>query len=221
MSRLDSNDGSGDLVREAKRAAYREVILDVAEQVFARDGFQGAQVKAVAKGARVSLSTVYNCFPNKMDLYRAVHARRLEQLMARLAEVGPARAPLDQMLEGIRIYVTFHMEHTTYLRMHLREGIAWSGAAGLRSPEQLETWTRGLQRMARTLQAGVDEGSLEVDDPMWAARTINAMHQVALSQWVDDGMDESPSSLTRRLHRQFVRTFCAPRQVVDLLAGLD
>ena len=211
-------------LQEAKQLMYRTHILDVAEEVFAELGFAGTQVKVVAARAKISLSTLYGHFENKNALYSGLHARRLQELMARLGTVGEVHAePLEQMLAAIEGYVLFHMEHPTYLKMHLREGNAWSEAAGMQSPEQLETWRRGVVRMAGTFKVGMKSGVFVHDDPTLAARTTNALHQAALSHWVEDGMRVKPKRFLHRIHAQFIRAFCVPDKVVELLRqrGLD
>ena len=208
-----------DRLREAKEEMYREHILDTAEEVFSELGYEGTQVKEVASRAQISLSTLYGYFRNKMALYRAVHGRRLEELMTDLAGVGDEfRCPLEQMLAAMSGYLVFHMEHPNYLKMHLREGNAWSEASGLYSPEQLDNWQAGLKRMAGTFKAGMKLGLFAKDDPMFAARTTNAMHQVTLSHWVEGGMKMKPEKLLTRVHAQFIRAFSKPSRVVELLA---
>ena len=201
---------------------YREHILDTAEEVFAESGFDGTKMKAVATAAAISLSTLYSHFEPKLALYRGVHARRLTALMAQLKAAGrPEATRLTQMLDGIAVYVAFHIEHPNYLRMHLRDDLAWSQPDRLRSPEQLGTWKRGIERMARTFGGGMRDGIFVEDDPILCARTTNAMHQVALSHWVDTGMEESASAVIGRIHQRFLRTFCTPDRVPALLAELD
>jgi AcrR family transcriptional regulator len=209
-------------LKQAKKQIYRTHILDVAEQVFAQCGFEGTQVKVVAAQAQISLSTLYSGFSNKMDLYRAVHARRLEDLMKRVAQAGAKRrAPLEQMLAGMQVYVGFHMEHPNYLRMHLQEGNAWSQAHGLLSPEQLVNWEVGLKRMAKTFRAGMKSGVFVKGDPVLAARTTNAMHQVTLSHWVEEGMRTKPEKIVLQIHRQFIRAFCEPSQMIQILSEYE
>jgi AcrR family transcriptional regulator len=209
-------------LQEAKELMYRTHILDIAEEVFAEHGFEGTQVKVIAGRAKISLSTLYGHFKNKTALYGGVHTRRLDDLMGRLRSGGPTSSdPLAQMLSAMGVYISFYMEHTEYLKMHLREGNAWWEADGLLSPPQREIWRQGLERMAATFQSGMTTGVFVQDDPLLCARTTNAMHQVVLSHWVEAGMKQKPEALLHRLHAQFIRTFCAPEEVVDLLAERD
>ena len=47
------------------------------------------------------------------------------------------------------------------------------------------------------------------------------MHQVALSQWVLDGMRTKPEKLIEQIHRQFIRSFCVPEKMLELLRDYE
>ena len=197
-------------------------ILDAAEAAFSVTGYAGTKMSEVARRARASLTTLYGRYESKMSLYRAVHHRRLQALMARIRAVSvPPDDLLGGMLEGVHVYLAFHMEHPNYLRMHLREGVAWSGPSELLSPEQVDAWSRGVERMARAFERGMDAGLYVRDDPRLCARRVNAFHQVALSDWVERGMIERPRQLSRRIAHHFVRSFCEPSRVPELLERLE
>ena len=201
-------------IKDARQELYREHILDAAEKIFAEAGYEDAKVGAMATAAGVSLTTLYRSFETKLDVYRGIHARRTTALREHLARRTPVQAgPLERLLAGIAAYVEFHMENPDYLRMHLRAGYAWSSVASvLQSPEQFDTWTEGLAMATRAFQAAIQAGMV-VDDgrPDLMARTMIAMHQVRLADWVDRGMKDSPDELTQAVHREFIRTFCTPR----------
>ncbi len=208
-------------VKGARMAMYREVILDAAEEVFAEHGYEAAKVQAVAASAGISLATLYGVFAKKWDLYRALHERRIAALMQHVvARSGiPAEGdPLRTMLSGIEAYVEFHMQHPSYLRMHLRDGTAWSTGGLLRSPEQAQAWESGLELMAAAFGAGIAAGFFVPDDPIRMARTAVAMHQVRLADWVDRGMTEPIADVAAQVKRQFVRAFCVPERIPALLA---
>jgi len=207
-----------DRLRDAKDVMYRALILDSAEEVFAEAGFEHAQVKDVAGRAGISLATLYARFPTKLELYRAVHARRLGDLMARAVRPAKGADALDRMLDAIEAYVAFHVAHPHYLGMHLRDGNAWSVREGLRTGEQVEAWTRGQERMVKTFREGIRAGLFVDDDPVWMARTTNALHQVALTMWAEGGKKMAVETLLSRVRAQFIRTFCVPELVPSLLA---
>src|SRR5262245_33008170 len=74
-------------VREARQGAYRSLILEAAERVFAQRGYGEAKVQEIAADAGVATGTVYAIFPSKEELYRAVHQQNLEELAKRYAEI--------------------------------------------------------------------------------------------------------------------------------------
>jgi AcrR family transcriptional regulator len=66
------------------RAAKAAQILDVAEALLLRDGFEATTMAAIARGAGVSANAVYWYFPGKDEVLAAVLSRRLEGGLARV-----------------------------------------------------------------------------------------------------------------------------------------
>ncbi len=98
-------------VREAasaERAAFTQrVILDAAEQVFARYGQQGARVRQIADAAGVNVATLYNYYKNKNALYEAVLDQGLQPIIEALKEY-----PFNNNGEAsYKEIISFIMEH--------------------------------------------------------------------------------------------------------------
>ena len=68
MQRMENN-GLGE-ARNADRT--RRAILDASRSEFAKHGFAGTRVDAIAKRAKVNKQAIYYHFNNKEDLYSAV-----------------------------------------------------------------------------------------------------------------------------------------------------
>ncbi|MEM6290608.1 MAG: TetR/AcrR family transcriptional regulator [Myxococcota bacterium] len=206
---------------EAKRALYREAILDAAEREFAGHGYDQAKVTDIAKAAGVSLATLYATFPKKHDVYRALQKDRLEALMQQVgAVVLAAKDPFERLRGGIEGYLRFHMEHPDYLRGQLREGVPWGTTDQLRTPEQTQAWEAGRMMMMGAFEAGMNDGWFVRDDPELCARTATAMSQVRLSLWIDRDMDEPTDRVTTAAMQQILRTFAEPARLEALLARL-
>lgn len=212
-----------DRLKDARRELYRGAVLDAAERIFAESGYEATKVADIASAAGISLATFYTVFKKKWDVYRSVHARRLEELMTTVDVSNMDRDVLGTMMGGIQAHLTFHMKYPYYLRMHLRERNAWTTDEGLRSPEQTEAWKAGLALMVSGFETGMAEGIFEHDDAELMARTLLGMHQVRLALWVERGQTETPEQLSRAALRQLIRSFCPPRRVEELTAanGLD
>jgi len=215
--------GAKDRLMGARRDLYREAILDAAERIFAELGYEATKVADITSEAGVSLATFYAVFKKKWDVYRAVHARRLAELME---TIGSPRLDgddvLDAMMRGVETYLTFHMQYPHYLRMHLREGNAWTSDAGLRSPEQAEAWQAGIAMTMTGFEAGIAQGIFLADDTELMARTMLGMHQVRLALWVERGQQGDAAELSREALKQLIRSFCPHDRIEELLsvAGL-
>jgi hypothetical protein len=72
--------------------------------------------------------------------------------------------------------------------------------------------------MAKAFEIGIRAG-IYIDDerPLLMARTLMAMHQVRLADWVAGGMKEAVAEVTRKMHRQFIRSFCRPEVITERL----
>ena len=122
------------------------------------------------------------------------------------------------MLGAISSYVEFHMVHSTYLRMHLRDKHVWFSSVTLESPEQIGAWERGHAMMCKAFALGQSAGLYHRDDtPEIMARNTLAMHHVRLSDWVERGMVETPEELMKKVATQFIRAHCTQRVVRERL----
>jgi AcrR family transcriptional regulator len=73
-------------LRELKKARTRQVIAEVADDLFRRRGFDDVTVDEIAQSAEVSKKTVFNYFPTKEDLVFNRADDREAALVAAVAE---------------------------------------------------------------------------------------------------------------------------------------
>ena len=122
--------------REREPAAAREAILSAAEEIFARDGFDGARVDAIAEAAGYNKALIFHYFGDKLGLYREIvcmqrdesETQRTEMI---LAAAGDPATPLDaaQVRGFIETIVRWHFDHLL-ARPYLRRILAWEAAEG-------------------------------------------------------------------------------------------
>ena len=144
--------------RKRDAQATQARLLETAAREFARAGYAGARIDAIAERARTNKRMIYAYFGDKDGLYRAVLDAHLA---AAFAVDGPpaatARAQVEQLL---RAYFEFLSAHRDFVRL-----LAW---------EALSTEKRGrrilLDRVGPTLDAlhavvrrGVAEGAFRSD----------------------------------------------------------
>jgi AcrR family transcriptional regulator len=106
---------SGPTRRQARGARRIQLLLDVAEQLFAEVGFEATTTNAVAARAGMSPGSLYQFFPNKDAIAEALATRYLEQLHATQAySFAPeiVHLPLDALIDRVvDPLVTLHAAH--------------------------------------------------------------------------------------------------------------
>jgi AcrR family transcriptional regulator len=210
-------------LRDRKRGLYREAILDAAERVFGEVGYEATKVQRVAAEAGVSLTTLYSVVESKWEIYRAVHRRRLGEVMGLAKGVlQKDMSSLDILIAGTRLQLAFFMKRRDFTKMQLKEVTAWSTIELLRSPEQVEALGIGLDLMASLLRQCIEDGYLIDDDPELMARMMIATQQVRLAMWMDRGCIEDPDRVTDAALRHLLRSFCKTEHLASALeaAGL-
>jgi AcrR family transcriptional regulator len=199
-------------VREAKQAAYRELVLEAAERVFAARGYEDAKIEQIARESQLSLGTLYTVFAGKSEIFQAVH----EQHDAELLRCGlePARGvadPLEALVAGVRGYTRYFVEHPAFLRMTLREGATWgTEQAVARSRMRTQAWKRGVAMLGLAIERCSEAGLVHESDPTLLARMLIAMQQVRLAHWLESEMTEPPAAVVERAGED-VRRFLGRR----------
>jgi AcrR family transcriptional regulator len=223
VSTLSTAAKAQESLRDKKRELYREAVLDAAERVFGEEGYEATKVQRIAAEAGVSLTTLYGVLDSKWEIYRAVHRRRLSEVMRLTQDVLEAdMSSLDILIAGTRTQLAFFMERRDFTKMQLKEVTAWSTIELLRSPEQIEALGVGLDLVAHLLRNCIDDGYLIDDDPALMARMMIATQQVRLAMWMDRGCKEDPDRVVDAALRHLLRSYCKAGQLALALeiAGL-
>jgi AcrR family transcriptional regulator len=197
-------------VRRARDELYRQLIIDGAERLFAARGVDETRMEEVAAEAGLSLGTLYTVFAGKADLVAAIHDTRLSQLLA--ASVEEARggaSTFDFLVAGLRGYIRYFLDHPDYLRMHLREGYAWSGEHAAPTRERAAAWTEGLEMLTTLIERGRSDGDFVCGEPAVEARMLIATQQVQLAAWVEQGMVRPAADVLADVESYVCRMFLA------------
>jgi AcrR family transcriptional regulator len=186
----------------------RTRLLDAAERIFARDGYERATLDDVAEQAGLTKGAVYWHFDAKGSLFFALLERHAENELAALArdaEAAPVTGDAQHALARFFGAQLARLEATPESARLLVELVAHAREAPLR--ERLTSFFRDTQAtavaLARKLQ---DDGKLSSDlDPatlgaLWTA----LMHGVLLAVASDTHASE-PRALANKAARLFAR----------------
>jgi len=98
--------------RERRRADLRQAILDAAAGAFARDGYDGVSLRAVAEAVGLSHGAIYGYFKDKDELFEALVQQSFDQLTATLRAIpGRGGDPVRFLKRAGRKYVEFGLKN--------------------------------------------------------------------------------------------------------------
>jgi AcrR family transcriptional regulator len=198
----------------AKARMYRDLVFESAERVFARNGFEGTTMQAIAAEAGISLKTLYATFAGKDEVYREIRKQRAKQFLDHAASaVQGAGSLMERLVRGTRAYVDFLLAHRDYFRIQLREGRGW----GLDpADESRGEWQSGVQLQATLVREGIDSGVFHDGDPQLVAATAIAIMQVQLAGLVERSREPNAATISREIVRQLARYLCKPEALAEV-----
>jgi AcrR family transcriptional regulator len=144
------------------RAVREEQLLEVAEKVFAMQGYQGASIEDIAREAGVTRPVVYDHFGSKENIYLACVGRaraELERLFDEAA--GASKDPRDRLWRGINAYLEFVERHGRAWDVLFGQGGAITGPAG---QELLRQRFATVDRIANLFKSFATSVSNRVDE---------------------------------------------------------
>lgn len=152
----------------------REAILAAAIEEFQSAGYRDTSMDRIAERAEVSKRTVYNHFPSKEALFRAVTADLIDQVRQAMTVSYDAERPLrDQLLE-----LAHHEVEAFSARGFLATTRAILAEA-VRNPdlvrEAFADAAHGDSPVSAWVIAATNDGRLVVEDPALAAEQLAAL----------------------------------------------
>jgi AcrR family transcriptional regulator len=157
-------------VSEKRGEAKRAAVIAAAAAAFVTRGYEAASMDSIAAEARVSKRTVYNHFPSKRILFRAV----IEQLYAGLLEAGELLPSADEAPEtALPRLASALLRHLR--RPEVRGLLRLVIAEHHRFPEladEFQSVGKGpaVGLVAQYMSAQNERGSLAIPDPLLAAQ---------------------------------------------------
>ncbi|WAL49268.1 TetR/AcrR family transcriptional regulator [Rhodococcus pyridinivorans] len=164
----------------------RQAILDSAVRNMNERGYHGTSMRDIARGADITVASIYHHFKSKQDILQDIMVRALHDAIAmtRSALLRAGGTPEGQLQELVRAWVMFH---TT------RQLDALVGASELRSLNEpgrrLVVALRDEQEAVfrDVVERGVEMGAFATEFPRDAVRGIINMGQSVSSWWQASG----------------------------------
>ncbi|HSV38143.1 MAG TPA: TetR/AcrR family transcriptional regulator [Nocardioidaceae bacterium] len=138
-----------DLLRKAARstssrraqysASTQRALVDVARDLFSRNGYAGTSLDEIVGGARVTKGALYHHFSGKQALFEAVFERVEEDAAKRIRKaIKKSKDPWDQVNAGVRAFFEV-ARGSEYRRIVVQEGPSVLGYERFREQEERTT----------------------------------------------------------------------------------
>ncbi len=160
-------DPNPDRRRDANRS--REIILDSAEKLFARKGYDATSLQEVGAAVGLSRGTPSYFFRSKADLYRAVLERSFGQVRdavrsGRDRAARSGESPAVVLAGAVGEYFDFIVAHQDFVRLLEWEALARESEAGDLAPH--------LVAVQEAIAAIADELGFGLEDREEAAQLV-------------------------------------------------
>jgi TetR/AcrR family transcriptional regulator len=128
--------------RQANREANEVLILGAGERVFARAGFNGATMAAIADEAGLPKANLHYYFGSKLDLYRAVLARTLHDWLVPMDGPTADADPATALAAYIRAKMTMSAQRPDASRVYANEVMHGAAVVGELMGTELRSMVR-------------------------------------------------------------------------------
>jgi len=203
--------------RHLEEEISRRFILDAAEHVFARQGFQNATVREIAAESEFSASALYNFFDSKEDLFAKVMERKGRDIVQALQQaVDGLQAPTARLHALADAQLSYWSANRDFYKLLVRTSSPswWTLKAELDETSN-DRFLRAIDIVTHVMRDGRDAGVFVDDDPETMAVVFLGIMQAYLVRWLSerDGGWEDPPGESRdpgakeKLHALLDRAF--------------
>jgi AcrR family transcriptional regulator len=134
-----------ELLRKATRrqeysTSTKKALVEVALELFAKQGYAGTSLDAIVAGARVTKGALYHHFKGKQELFEAAFMAVEDTATARIRQViTTTRDPWERAIAGLREFLAVTRTEE-YRRIVIQEGPAVLGYERFREQEERSTF---------------------------------------------------------------------------------
>lgn len=162
------------VIRKRDKSAKRKSIIDAAVKVFLEEGFEHASMDRISEVAVASKRTVYNHFPRKEDLLKAVIELFADEMGALKNIPYDGYRPLEEQLGEFADAEISVVQNPTWIGLIRLLLSVFTSYPDLAKEAMLKHATSedGLMKWVR---AATDDGKLATTDYSLASRVFSAM----------------------------------------------
>lgn len=177
-------------------------ILAAATEVFARDGYQKASMRAIASASDVSLAGLYHYFESKQRMLFVIQFRAFSSLRNNLQEkLHGIDDPIEQLRVMVKTHISYFVANMAALRVCSHEMESLSGSAYEETYKIRREYYDQVRAIVDRIIAREAPNST-IDQSIATMSLFGALNW--LYQWYDPKKDRSPNVLANQLATQFL-----------------
>ena len=153
---------------ELDRISRKQSILEAAEKVFVKKGYENTSVSDIAKEAVFTKTTIYKYFPTKNIIYYYVALKGYEHLKDAFIDASKSRENgYEELVSLFHTFNTFYMRHPRLFQiMGSIHHIKSANEPLLEESGWYELWEHLIEFFEKALRRGVHDGSIKKDVPI-------------------------------------------------------
>jgi len=198
-----------------QRADKRELILDAAIKVFARNGYHGSRISDIAREAGIAYGLVYHYFKNKEEILGSIFEQRWSGFLEALEGIAAERTRAEDRLVSVAaLILNAYRVRPDWVKVLV---IEIQRSARFAEPGQLRAFGQLFAVVGRIIRDGQESGELRAElDPGIACTVFIGALELAITRMVLRLVEVDEASAEGRAHCLNVA-----RTVVDIfLHGL-
>jgi AcrR family transcriptional regulator len=160
--------------RRVRRASREQVIVSATRTLFDDRGLRDARVDDIARAAGLNKALIYRAFASKDEIFVLTATSYLDELRAHTDAIESVPDAAAQLRQVLTVFADFCIAYPAFLDCGL--SLLRRPARELRDTLSDAVWFRVSRAVGKcvgavqcVLEAGVEQGVLEVDDPGFVA----------------------------------------------------
>lgn len=161
-------------LKQIERNSRRKIILDSALDLFAVKDFRSVTVREIARHAGISIGTIYNYYPNLMELFLDVFLNSTEEITRSLDDMGKDKPlSLEQVCE---FYITYLNDNMTFYQMmsHFMLG-------GELSDNAAQKLSKKMKELMDRIETALIAGGRQTNSRLTAHALFSALNGIMIS----------------------------------------
>ncbi|MCK5305801.1 MAG: TetR/AcrR family transcriptional regulator [Candidatus Omnitrophica bacterium] len=160
-------------------------ILDVASDVFSKNGYARTQIDEIANIAGLGKGTVYRYFKDKKNLFLSVADKGIEDLKDLVLEaMAKEREPLDKIKKAIEVYLRFFEGNSSLIGILIHEQSEFQKRIQKR---YFDHYYEHINKMEEVFRQGIANGQIKKIDVRGAIGILTNMLNGLVYMWQIEG----------------------------------